>query len=170
MGWRRGEGRTQGRVPGGLLLAAILLLAGSAGAADPQAAAESSAPSSAAFVDPAERAADARALEDIDPHVPRAPVATAAPNGPSGRAADEAELAAPPATAAPDPAAADPLEAARSRYQRALAAYRDMLQRNYPRGDARRAIVDERDAARAALDRLLDPPAEPAAPSPAPAS
>ena len=58
------------------------------------------------------------------------------------------------------PAVADPLSEARAEREtaenRALAAdtaYGEMKIRNYPRGEARRQIVDERVEARAALER-----------------
>ena len=56
-----------------------------------------------------------------------------------------------PAPAASSPAKESPsLAAARSRLDQANAAYSNMLARNYPRGDARAAIIAERDSARAA--------------------
>ena len=57
-----------------------------------------------------------------------------------------------------DPAggvAASEIEAARQRLNRANASYSNMMARNYPRGDARAAIVAERRAAEAHLLAML---------------
>jgi len=62
--------------------------------------------------------------------------------------------AADPTPAAPAPAAASPvLTAAQRRLEAANAAYSNMIARDYPRGDARAAIISERDAARDAYER-----------------
>jgi len=54
-----------------------------------------------------------------------------------------------PALVAEAKRAHDELMAAGARVQRADAAYAEMRQRDYPRGNARAAIIHERDAARA---------------------
>ena len=100
------------------------------------------------------------ALVEFDGHgtvsLPAVPVAAAEdPDALITSAEDPDELVATsegdPAPAASSPAEESPsLAAARSRLDQANAAYSNMLARNYPRGDARAAIIAERDAARAA--------------------
>jgi hypothetical protein len=115
-------------------------------------------------VDPGALVAPTQPLGTMPQQGPRDPEARVAPVAPDDRRAE---------SAAPAPAARDAgdaahrrLEAARARYDAAVAAYAQALGRNYPRGSARRAIVEERNAAEAEL-HAARAALEPSAPAPA---
>jgi len=140
---------------------AALGVAGAALAGAPAGAAEERAErdgvrTPVSFVDPAERARPTRSLGAVPAHQPRDPVATREPVDPDSLRAEPVPPRpqppiGPDGTPRPDPAY-ERWEAARARYEAALAAYRNMTSRNSPRGGARAAIVAERDAARAELE------------------
>jgi hypothetical protein len=114
----------------------------------------------AKFVDPRARVAPTEPLATMPRQGPRGPEATVAPIAPDDLRAESAS----PAPAARDPgdAAHRRLESARARYDAAVAAYAKALERNYPVGPARHAIVEERNAAEAELHAAraaLEPPA-----------